>query len=91
MKLQIIKNWLRALFPVVIGLFTILFTGVLCWQYWPLDTALTRINFLGSALIIFVVIMGLWYFMNKIESISATILGNEVKIDNGKGDDNGQG
>lgn len=90
MNLDTIKAWLRGLFPVVIGLFTILLTGILCWNYWPLDTALTRINFLGTALIIFVVITGLWYFMNKIESISATILGNDVKIESTKEEDDGQ-
>lgn len=74
------KEFLRTFFPVVI---TVLIIGLalIVWRGgWPDDVAPLQLQYLGVSLIVLVIALVIWQVFKDIKSISATILGNSVSI-----------
>lgn len=82
---QEFEKWLRALAPLPISAACVALVWIIWRGGWNETNAPIQLNWLGIALILLIVVLGLWQTFKEVKSLKATVAGNEFSVNS---DDN---
>lgn len=77
---QSVEKWLRALAPLPISVACVALVWIIWCGGWDETNAPIQLQWLGIALILLIVTLGLWQTFKEVKSLKATVAGNEFSI-----------